>query len=441
MIPFFKLAVPALLVTAILSGATGGAAAGQVAGEAAAPLSGSSPGLTGSLLSLSEARERALEMSPELRSAQSDAAAAAGALRQAGAWANPEFEVEAEEFGGDQPGWDRAEVTWSLSQRLELFGTRGARTRAARHGRSAAVYSADASRLDLLAEVDRRFAQALVAQSRIESLEATDSLAAEAVRAVTALVDAGEESPIEVDRTEGERVLVASRLQSARFEHVRALRSLAQLWGSLEPDFSGVEGSLEIVGDLPDRDSLFAAVRDLPDLQRAEADVRRAEAEVSLSARTRLPDVVFRGGLKRFQETDEHSYVIGLTLSLPLLDRGGGALDEARARLSQARAEQEATRSHIALARATAYDALATALQTSRNLREGSLLRAQAVHESVQEGYRRGKFRLLDLIDARRFLLEARLEYLDALHAVWSARADLERLTGPVSTGTRGESR
>ncbi|MFB3906978.1 MAG: TolC family protein [Candidatus Eisenbacteria bacterium] len=396
----------------------------------------------GRRLTLAEARERALAHSPDLLSARAAAAAAAGAARQAGAWANPEFEIEAEEFGGDRPGWDEAELTWSLTQRLELFGTRGTRARAARHLQDAAASSADAARLDLLAEVDRRFADALLARSRVEAFEETDSVAAEAVRAVTALVEAGEESPIEIDRTEAERSLASSRLRTARFEHASALRSLARLWGALEPDFDGVEGSLETVaGGLGTLDSLAMRGNGLPDLRRAESEVRRAEAEVRFSQRSRLPDLAVRGGWKQLRANGEHSYVGSLAWTLPLLDRRGGAIEEAKARLEQARAEREATESRIALARATAQEELAAAQEASRALREGSLRRAEAVHAAVQEGYQRGKFRLLDLIDARRFLLQTRLEYLDAMRSVWVARAELERWTGEGMAGTRGESR
>ncbi|MDM7915690.1 MAG: TolC family protein, partial [Candidatus Eisenbacteria bacterium] len=88
-----------------------------------------------------------------------------------------------------------------------------------------------------------------------------------------------------------------------------------------------------------------------------------------------------------------------------------------------------------------AQEELAAAQEASRALREGSLRRAEAVHAAVQEGYQRGKFRLLDLIDARRFLLQTRLEYLDAMRSVWVARAELERWTGEGMAGTRGESR
>lgn len=396
--------------------------------------------IDGPLISLPEARSRALASSPELEVARSVAVAAGGALRQARAWANPEVGFDAEEVGGDRPGRDEAEVTWTLSQRLELFGTRSARTRAALHGRDAAVLSADAARLDLLAEVDRRFAQALVAQSRIEAFESSDSIAVETVRAVSALVEAGEVSPIELDRAEAERSQVTTRLLAVRFEHVSAVRSLAQLWGSHEPDFSGVRGSLDITPPLPDRDSLLAAAPELPDLRAADAEVRRVEAEAVLAGRERLPEVVVRGGVRRFNASDEFSFVGGLGLSLPLFDRMGGKRDEARARVNQARAQRVAMQSRIGLARATAYDALAVALETSRSLRVVSLPRAQAVHTSVQEGYRRGKFGLLDVIDARRFLLQTRLEYIEALRSVWTARADLARLVSQDMVPGEGES-
>jgi cobalt-zinc-cadmium efflux system outer membrane protein len=409
--------------------------------SAALPAQAACAALEGPLISLSEARSRALASNPDLEAARSAAAAAGGALRQARAWPNPELGVDAEEVGGDRPGWDEAEVTWSLSQRLDLFGARRARSRAALHGRDAASLSVDVAQLDLLAEVDRRFADALAAQWRMESLEASDSLAVETLRAVTALVDAGEVSPIEVDRAEAERAMVATRVLTARFEHAGALRSLAQLWGSLEPDFSAIEGSLEITPYVPERDSLYAAAPEIVDLRRADAEVRRAEATAALAGRERLPEVALRGGFKQFNASNEQSYVGGLVLSLPLFDRKGGALQEARGRLAEARAERAALRSRIALARATAYDALAVALETSRSLREVSLPRAQAVHASVQEGYRRGKFGLLDLIDAGRFLLQIRLEYIDALRSVWVARADLVRLMRQGSAPSEGESR
>jgi len=402
---------------------------------------GSPAGLPSVVLSLAEARARALSLSPELQAAGSAAEAAAGAMRQARAWSNPEIEFEAEDFGADLPGWDESELTWSLAQRLELFGTRGARARAARYDRDAALREAEALRLDLIAEVDRRFAHALAAQARVQAFEESEQIATQLVDAVTALVDAGEVPPIEADRAQAERTGVMVELRKARLDMANTLRALSELWGARQLDFDAVAGPLEITPPLPDRDSLISAEPRVPELRRREAEIARADAALRLATRGRWPELVVHGGVKRLRATDEMSYLGGIGLALPLLDRSGGAIEEARARLSQARAEHAALASRIDLARASAYDALAAALDISRSLREVSLPRARAIYDAVQEGYRRGKTSLLDLIDARRSLVKARLEYIDALESVWSARAELERLLGRHQISPEGESR
>ncbi len=55
------------------------------------------------------------------------------------------------------------------------------------------------------------------------------------------------------------------------------------------------------------------------------------------------------------------------------------------------------------------------------------------VYDSVEEGYRRGKFRLLELLDARRTLTVAVLRRNDALVAAGLAAAELYFLTGGSS--------
>jgi outer membrane protein, heavy metal efflux system len=393
------------------------------------------------VLTLVDARARALALSPELRAARGAALAAAGDSRQARAWPNPEIEVAAEDVGGDLPGWDEAEISGSIAQRLELFGTRGARARAGSMQREAAEQGLAAVQLDLLAEVDRRFAGALAAQARVGVSEENGRIADDLVRAVTALVKGGEVSPIEADRAQAERARVELELQRARLDEGQARRVLAGLWGGCDPDFERVEGSLEVSPVLPGRDALLAETIDLPDLRGRAAEAQRAEAELRHASRARWPEVTVRGGIKNVGPSDEWSYLGGLSLGLPLLDRNGGAVEAAHGRLQQARAEEAAEQCRIALARASAADVLAAAIATAESLRDVTLPRTQAIFEAVQEGYRRGRFAFLDLIDARRTMAETRLEYIDALEAVWVARADLERLLSRPLPTTEGESR
>jgi cobalt-zinc-cadmium efflux system outer membrane protein len=391
-------------------------------------------------ISLAEAERRALDANPAWAAARHAVEAAEGARRQAGAWPNPELEVEAEEFGGDRPGWDDAEVTWSLTQRVDLSGARGARARAARQERDAVRFAAESARRELLVEVRRRFTDALLSQERLRVLAADESLAAEAAGAVRALVDAGEASPIEVERAEAERALTSIRRGQEATQLRRTLRELAALWGGDAAPLSAVEGELETCL----RDSL--SVRPLepmtstPESQRAEAEVRAAEAKVAEAGRRRWPELQVRAGLKQIRGADEQSYVGGVGLALPLWDRESGARQEAKARLAAVRAGARAERIRSESARQDALDALQGAIETARTLRGRSLPRAEAVHAALREGYQRGKFALLDLIDARRQLLQSRLEDLDALHAVWLAQAELTRwMAGDPDRSTDSE--
>ena len=55
---------------------------------------------------------------------------------------------------------------------------------------------------------------------------------------------------------------------------------------------------------------------------------------------------------------------------------------------------------------------------------------ARRVLEATSEGYRQGKFSLLDVLDAQRTLFEARGQYIEALATYHKAVAEAERLIG-----------
>ena len=64
---------------------------------------------------------------------------------------------------------------------------------------------------------------------------------------------------------------------------------------------------------------------------------------------------------------------------------------------------------------------------------------ARSAFDAVSEGYRLGRFGLLDVLDSQRTLFEARHEYLRAATDYHKAVVDVERLIGDRldSTATR----
>jgi len=393
----------------------------------------------GQELTLGECRARVLAASPLLAAAVADSAAAAGAARQAGAVPNPELTFEVENFGRDLPRWGEAEVTWSLAQNLGFHTRRGAGAAAGRRGRAAAAAGVAAARRDLLIEVERRFVALLVAQRRVELLEGEVAVADSLTAAVAALVEAGEVSPVELARARGERALAAIDRDAAIAGTRRAGTALAELWGGVDGDTARAVGGVATGVVAPARAEVAASRAASPELARQEAVVARQAALARLARAGRWPDPTAAGGVRRFAASGERAFVASVALPLPLFDRGGGAVAEAGAREAQARHELRALGDRVRAARLVAWDDLDAAIGAERALRETVVPEAARVRAALDEGYRRGKFGLLDVLDARRTLAAARLRQLDALAALHAARLELESRLGTPLAAPGGE--
>lgn len=390
-------------------------------------------------LTLHECRTRVLAASPVLAAAVADSVAAAGAARQAGAVPNPELTFEVENFGGDLSRWGEAEVTWSLAQNLGFLARRGAAAEAGRRGREAAAAGLVAARRDLLIEVERRFVALQVAQRRVELLDGEVGVADSLTAAVGALVAAGEVSPVELSRARGERALAAIDRDAAVAGVRRAATVLAELWGGADGDAARAAGELATGVAVPTRAEVAGSPAAGPEVARQAAVVARQAALGRLARAQRWPDPTATGGVRRFAASGERAFVAAIALPLPLFDRGGGAVAEAGAREAQARHELRALGARLRAARLAAWDDLDAAIGAERALRETVVPEAARVRAALDEGYRRGKFGLLDVLDARRTLAAARLRQLDALAALHAARLELESRLGTPLAASGGE--
>jgi cobalt-zinc-cadmium efflux system outer membrane protein len=122
--------------------------------------------------------------------------------------------------------------------------------------------------------------------------------------------------------------------------------------------------------------------------------------------------------------------VFSFSLPLPVVNRNQGAILEAQYRLAKAEEERRAAVVRVRTALAAAYATLTTAFAEATTLREESIPGARRVFEATSEGYRQGKFSLLDVLDAQRTLFEAKGQYIEALATYHKAVAEAERLIG-----------
>jgi cobalt-zinc-cadmium efflux system outer membrane protein len=376
---------------------------------------------------LTQAVDIALRNSPQLAGYPLEFQAAEGRVQQASLLPNPEFSVDVENVWGDLPGRSMAETTYSISQLLEM-GKRSPRIRMAESERGVLQQESDRVRLNVVADVKRGFINALSARKKLELNREGHRFGELLASGVTGRVSAGAVSPIEETRARVVLAVSSANVERSALEFEAARRQLAAAMGESTPSFESLAGDLDEDFSVPPADNVAERIQANPDVTRwiAERDRRNAvlEAERSMA----IPNVTLTGGIRHFRENSDTTFVLGFSVPLPLFNRNQGAIREAEALRSKADTERRATELLLQSQVGKRQGVLMAARREATLLREEALLGAQSAYDAVSEGYRLGKFRYLDVLDAGKTLVETRLRYLEAVTAFNLAKVDLERL-------------
>ncbi len=135
------------------------------------------------------------------------------------------------------------------------------------------------------------------------------------------------------------------------------------------------------------------------------------------------------------------AYTSGINFTLPLLfwQHEKGEVAEAHHRELELASTYADTLAQVGLDVRTAYAAATTALRQALFLRDSLLPEARDAYRIVATSYSLGGTSSLELLDAKRTLLEAESEYTDALGAANDARSDLEVAVGaPIPNAPSG---
>lgn len=389
-------------------------------------------------ITLEQAVEAALAGHPEVAASPLEIRAAEGRAFQASLRPNPEGEVEVANVSGDLPGASRSETTVGLSQRLETAGKRPARIDSSRSEIEVLRRDYEALRLTVVSDVRRAFTSLLGAQRRLALAREARGLADRLAGTAAAQVAAGAVSPIEETRARAAAAVAAADVLRAQREFAEARLELAAAMGAREPAFASAAGDLPEDLSVPPLDPLLARLAAVPDLSRWEAETGRRRAALAAEKAKAVPDVTLSGAYRRLQEDRENTFVLGFSVPIPVFDRNQGTVREAEAALAKAEPERRAAEVKLKSRLAQRHAAMDAAAREAAMIKDEALANAKRAYEAVEEGYRLGKFRYLDVLDAGKALVEARLRYVETLVALNLARIDLERLTGDITDRAGG---
>lgn len=397
-------------------------------------------------ITLDQAVEAALRLSPSLGAAKYSVSAAEARTTQAGLLPNPEFSLETENFGGggELDGFDAAETTVVISQEFLLGGKRRRSRAVAESDQILAGRNLEAARLHVVSRTTSAYYRVLAAQEREALAEELLALADRFTKTVRARVDAGKVSPVEGTRADIE-------VAQARVRRTRAVRDLktakvrlAAAWGSGAPFFDRAVGQLPDPTPPPSLEKLRSHLSQTPEIVRLEEMIQRQQNVLDVENAFRIPDLTVSLGPRRFSETGRSAWVAGISFPVPIFDRNQGSREAAEFEFEQVRRDAEAARVDIEAELAAGLERLHAAEQETEIMKNQVVPAAEAAFAATELGYAEGKFGFLDVLDAQRALFDSRSLLLESREEYALTLAELERLVGmtpDVARRTEGEER
>jgi cobalt-zinc-cadmium efflux system outer membrane protein len=122
--------------------------------------------------------------------------------------------------------------------------------------------------------------------------------------------------------------------------------------------------------------------------------------------------------------------MLSVAIQIPLWNRAEGSRASAAAAVEHARIAEAAARKDVEREVRQAYVGLARAIDAARSFERDVVARLGANLELARESLENGKISLITYNTVRRELIDARLDYCDALLDVLDRRYDLGAATG-----------
>jgi cobalt-zinc-cadmium efflux system outer membrane protein len=330
--------------------------------------------------------------------------------------------------------FDDAEATLSLATAIELGGKRERRVAVASRDQRLIDAELAAERLDLLAQVARRFVGVLQHQAAVILARDNRALAEDVARSVAARAAAARSTA--VDRTNAEIAVIRARLDEATSAAARgaAWAALVASWGG-SPESSGeAAGNLLALPALAPFPELERRLDRNPDLARLAALRLRDTAEIDLAEAQGAPDVEVSVGARRLQAAREQALVLSASVPLGAGTRSAPATAEARARALKTETEERAARADL---RGRLFGLWATAdgyAEALRMLTAEAIPAARRAQDEAAGLFAAGGATFLELSAAQKQLLDLRTAAIDAAAAYHLTVIDIEQLTGATAS-------
>lgn len=305
-----------------------------------------------------------------------------------------------------------------------------------------ATFSSTLAQQLIASQTSQTYDSLLAALRRRRDLREARALAQDFVRKTEARYNAGTTPKLDLVKAQVEVAQAENQLIVNERDIANARAALNRLAGRpLGAPISAAD-SLAVPPELPGLDRLeAAALAARPELGDLKSQQEGARAETGLAREYWLPDLTV--GISRdYADPGPGVLFTGVSLPVPLFfwQHSRGEIGEARHRERELAAVYRDLHAQVGQDLRAAYATSAAALRQAIYLRDELLPVARQAYRIASVSYGLGGSSALELLDARRTLLDAESQYTDALAAANSTRAELQRAAAtPLDTFETGE--
>ncbi len=390
-----------------------------------------------SRLTLDQCVSIAIQQNPLVLSSMQRHNASLARVTQAKALAQPSINWDSDlqpklfQFGNS------GEWYFGISQPLEFPGKRSIRGKIASKQASELFQDIELLKLDIVFQVKQAFYNLLLSQEKLKYAQQNLELAQDFLQKAELKYEAGDVAKVEALRAKVESSKAANVVRSASNDVRLAKAMLNFLLARKKYSPLEIQGSLKRAPiDLNEDELIARALSFRPEVKRISFGLERENLTKKQGYMSYLPD--FELGVNKHRivgEGDFWDFTLSFPIPLFFWQPKKGEIAEAEANIRALTKDAEYLKNAITLEVGEAYMNAVTVNNQIRLFEEEILAQAEEVYNMFLFSYQEGEIGSIELIEARRTLIEARTSYADALFNYGVAIAALEKSIGQKLEG------
>lgn len=382
------------------------------------------------LLTWESAVNRVFERSPRLKISSEEIDEISGFQIQSSALPNPVASYSVENVFGvkEWRGWHSAESRYEIAQLVELGGKRGYRSQSAGYLVCASLADYEAEKLRVLNQLTKLFLDVVFAQELVKLTKQQEKVSEEVFISVRTKVEEGRTSIIQQNKAEIGFFSSKINAEKALVNRTIAKERLSILWGESCPDFDSVEWPFYEVEAPVSLETCQIELPNHPELLRSQFEYLSSQQNYHLEKADNIPDLVITLGYKTANDTGNKGFILGASIPLNVFNQNQGNIQKAR---SEYQKREEISRELSLLLQSkllSSHKELVRAYNEVEQIRKTILTSADKSFEFSKEGYIKGKFEYLDMLDSQKILFDIHEQYIEALLNYHKSKANIKYL-------------